>query len=529
MKSQRKFLRSIVLCSLFLLIGACSKDSSDDTIVIDPGPIDGKEAEEFNKALTSLSDFVQPQELPEPEEEIGDTERDEVDRSLACFTTFYKAAPGFDEMLALDPTSDVIFPGAMLKGESIPTGEYVPIIADRSSITLSASLTNINGSPVVKITDPKLSTVREGIKSILDQEVTGATSASLNFDISEVYSKEQLSLAIGANYRSAATKVSSSFNFESSTYAHKYVLKYLQVYYTIDMDPPKNPSDLFTGVPDISSLGSTSPVYVSTVTYGRMIIYTIESNHSKTAIDAAFSASFGPNEGNISAQEEKVINESSIKALVIGGSGDDAAKVVNGPADVYAYISEGGNYSKESPGAPLSYKLRYLRQGTPVAKVVLASEYTIRQCDLTFPIYSIEMDYLKCTGCQDGDGSQAEIFGSISGTIVVSNTASIIKSGKAEWEYTRANNFKLKRGETKNVDIFAEVELNKPDYNTDYVEMKGSLTEKDGGNGFLDPDPDDDFGPAEHRILLKDINHAGIIYELDFGEVKVGFVLKRIQ
>ena len=527
MKAQ--IFRILMFLALAIYTAACSKDDHSE-VITDPKPIEGKEADNFNKALTSLTDFEQPQELVEPEEEVGDSEQDVEDSSLECYTTFYKAAPGFDEMLALDPTSDVIFPGAILKGESIPTGEYVPIIADRSSIILSASLTNISGSPVVKITNPKLSTVREGIKTILDQEVTGATSARINFDISEVYSKEQLNLAIGANYRSAATKVSASFNFESSTYAHKYVLKYLQVYYTIDMDPPKNPSDLFSNVPDISSLGSTSPVYVATVTYGRMIIYTIESNYSRTEIDAAFSASFGSSDGSIESEYEKVINESSIKALVIGGSGGDAAQVVNGPTDVYNYISEGGDYSRESPGAPLSYKLRYLKQGTPVARVVLASEYVIRQCDLAYPIFHIEMDYLRCTGCQDGDGTEAEIFGSISGSIMVGDPASVIKSGSANWGYTRSNYFTLGKDSTKHVDVFAVVELYKPNYNIDYVLMKGKLTERDDGETpFGDLDPDDNFGSAEGRIFLKDITNGGTQHELDFGEVKVGFILKRIQ
>lgn len=523
MKSQKKFLRSLILCSLLLLIGACSNDNDDDGIIDDPKEI-------FNNALTSLSDFNQPQELQEPEVEMGEAKPDQDDSSLECFTTFYKAAPGFDEMLALDPTSDVIFPGAMLKGESIPTGEYIPIIADRSKITLSASLTNINGSPVVEITDPKLSTVREGIKSILDQEVTGATSASLNFEISEVYSKEQLSLAIGANYRSAASKVSSSFNFESSTYAHKYVLKYLQVYYTIDMDPPKNPSDLFTDVPDISSLGSTSPVYVSTVTYGRMIIYTIESNYSRMDIDAAFSQSFGSNDGSIDVQYEKVINESSIKALVIGGSGDDAAKVVNGPADVYAYISDGGNYSRESPGAPLSYKLRYLRQGTPVAKVVLASEYTIRQCDLVFPIFRIELDYIECKGCDDGTaGDNIELYGRLTATLMHQGRQA---GKKVVWDYEAKEAWKIGLNERRQVNrTVAPIQLNRPDYDVDHVAIGGHLYEAD------DFSADDDLGPSPDKIYLKDIpfdtegvSEEAATFVVEFlGGVSVGFVLQRLK
>ncbi len=515
--------RILMIPILFLIVLSCQKDEITDPTE----PISGGAADEFNALMASMPIFDQPEEKAEPEELTEKEEapaRDESDESLECFTKYYKAAPGFDEMLALDPTTDVIFPGAILKGETIPTGEYVPIVANRAPITLSASLTNISGSPVVEVTDPKLSTVRESIKTgILDQEVTGSTAAKVNFSISEVYSEEHLKLAMGANYRSAATKVSASFDFSKSTYQYKYVMKYFQVYYTIDMDPPQNPSDLFTNVPDLNSLGSTSPVYVATVTYGRMVIYTIESNYSKTEVDAAFKASFGSSDGSIDAEYEKVISESDIEALVIGGSGADAAQTVNGPADVYKYISNGGDYSKESPGAPLSYKLRYLKQGTPIARVVLSSEYPVRNCDLAYPVFTIELDYLKCTGCQDGDGSAAELFGRLTATLY-SNGAQ--KGGKVAWDYKEGSTFSLKKDETRYVNLTVPpIELYKPDYDADHVAIGGSLEEDDAGVF----DPNDDFGDASDKISLKDIPYGGKHFVVDFGEVKVGYWLERLK
>ena len=49
-------------------------------------------------------------------------EQDGSNPNLECYYTTYKVAPGFDEISALDPTTDVIYPGVMLLGESIPTG-----------------------------------------------------------------------------------------------------------------------------------------------------------------------------------------------------------------------------------------------------------------------------------------------------------------------------------------------------------------------------------------------------------------------
>ncbi len=495
----------------------------------DPEPVKkGPSQEEivtFNHDVNDLSEFEQPAEQVEPAVlSADDPARDTEDESLECYTTYYKAAPGFDELLALDPTSDVIYPGALVKGESIPTGEYLPIVANRDSITLSISLQNITGSPTIKIGDPKLSSVREGIKKILDQEVNGATPAKINYEISQVYSKEQLNLALGVNYRSAGTKVSSSFDFESSTYKYKYILKFLQVYYTIDMDIPSDPSELFTELPDLASLGSTSPVYVSTVTYGRMIIYTIESNYSKTEIDAAFSASFVSGGGSIEASYEKVISESIIKALVIGGSGETASKTINGPGQVYEYISTGGNYSKDSPGAPLSYKLRFIKNNA-IARVVLSSEYFVRTCDLAYPVYSIELQSIYCASCQDGDGSAGEVYGRIWGYIRIDGKEF---GDRVDWNKDRDHNISIAKGKSGSIGITKTTELYRPNYDVDNILMGGRMYERDAGGVF---DPDDNFGEINPGkvIYLKDIPYGGIPYALDFGEVKVNFFLKRLK
>ncbi|WP_281540304.1 thiol-activated cytolysin family protein [Maribacter aestuarii] len=517
-QKQSRILSYLILGIAVLTTISCTKDEVNTVT----DPISGGEATEFNEKVAELQFFQQSTELSEPQElEASEPERDTEDIALECFTKTFKAAPGYDEMLALDPSTDVIFPGALLKGESIPTGEYIPITTNRAPITLSASLTNISGSPVVSVSDPKLSTVRQEIKTILDQEVTGATPARINFEIQQVYSSEQLSVAIGANYRSAGTSVSGAFDFNQSTLKNKFVLKYLQTYYTIDMDPPNNPSDLFTSVPDFNSLGSTSPVYVASVAYGRMVLYTIETNASQTEINAAFSASFASADGSIDTEYEKTINESNIKALIIGGSGSDAAQAINGPADVYKFIAEGGDYSKDSPGAPLAYKLRYIKKGTPVARVVLTSEYPIRTCDLAYPIFRISINSLRIADTPGGlEGSHLEVYGIVKGKI---NTS----SKEVKWSRSKSNNLRFTG--LHNVNQAIEIELYRPNYDVDYVELSGSLTDEDTTS-------DDFLGSRSSRVMLKDLVPAAAVtgVQLRFDEkpqhdVRANFSVSRIK
>lgn len=490
---KMKILRSVLIISLSLV--ACFSCSKKDGI--EEQIIEEEESEKINQELMQLQSFSQPDEISSPE--LLEEEEPKKDEEFECVVRKFKAAPGYDEMLALDPTSDVIYPGAMLKGESIPTGEYIGINGGRAPITLSISLENIEGTASVDIENPELSEVRNGVKSLLAQGVTGATPAEIVYETEEVYSEEHLKIALGANYRSKNKSVSASFDFSNSEYRYRYVLKYLQVYYTIDMDLPTNddPGSLFTVLPN---LDGTSPVMVSSVKYGRMVLYTIESNANKSDVELAFNASFksANAEGNVKYQS--IINSSSIKALVIGGSGGDAAKVVTGPSGVYDYITKGGNYSADSPGAALAYTLRYIKEDFPIARVVLASEYSARNCDLAFPKYKITIKQIARTKGK----AEKEIFGNIKARIKIGN-----KYLKKEllWEKTGKQNVGVDPGTPKSINQSVTFELTRPNYEEDEIYLSAHLKDYNGFGTYDDLDSDNE------KIVLEDIDvHTSPMY-----------------
>jgi thiol-activated cytolysin len=489
--NQKNQFSQLLKAVLFLLF--CFSCSNDDVSPELGAPnFTAEEALDFNSAVANLAAFSQPVESSIVETDATAPKRDSENSALECATKTYKGAPGFNEMFTLDPTTDVIYPGALLKGESIPTGEYIGINADRAPITLSTSLSNINGSPGITINNPNsLFEVREGINELLSREVTGATPAELIIDEAEVYSEEHLSVALGANYRGATTKVSGSLNFNTSEKKYKYVLKFIQRYFTLDLDSPgKSPSDLFTDLPSIQSLGSTSPVYVSSVTYGRMVLYTVESDSTisqvKAALDAARKA--GPEvEFKVDSESEEIIKNSNIKALVIGGAASSAAEIINSPKDVYDFIAEGGNYSKDSPGAPLAYKLRYVKEGFPVAKVILSTEYQIRDCDVAYPEYLAVIS--KITGTQPSD---TEVNGKLrikmwvgGKRLDINNNG--IDDGKT-WNVDKRNSVDVQNDKTHTInDHSYTFKPYRPNPNNDYVECSGELYDYNGlfGNESL--------------------------------------------
>ncbi|MEZ5012149.1 MAG: thiol-activated cytolysin family protein [Bacteroidales bacterium] len=339
----------------------------------------------------------------------------EIDTTLEYITKtdYYSVAVGFDDQIVLNPQTDVIYPGALVKGESVLDGSYTLIPAQRKPITISTSLTG-SSSVSITIEDPKLSTVREAVNTLMNQEYD-VPAANMGYTIEQAYSEQQLDLSLHASYKSAGINVSGSFDFTNKNIKTRLVAKYIQSYYTLDMDLPNQPSDLFEDNIDQALIGTYMPMYVSTVTFGRMAIFTIESELSETEVRTYLEGSFSSVDLDISADFEALKESSTMKVYVLGGSSSSAAATIDGFAKFKEYIIEGGNFSKDSPGAPISYKLRYIRDNS-IGKIVFAASYPIRTAlprtdNIVYDINARLMKFKTCV--DDGLGSECEIKGDI--------------------------------------------------------------------------------------------------------------------
>lgn len=340
------------------------------------------------------------------------SEENVTEGNLQCRNKKYKWAPGYEEPLLFDPTADVLWVGNLLKAESITDGSYTPIPVDRRPLILSTSLQNINGSPKDTLFNPSLSSYRESMNKMFQQGVNGATAANVSFDITEVRAAEEFKLSIGANYGGFWGNVKSSFDWSTAQEMSRYTVTFHQIYYSVDMDIPTSPSDLFLTPPDLNQFGEYSPVYVSSIKYGRMGLFTFESSKSSEEVNAALQASFsffGQKGGiDVSAHHKETINSSNIRAFIVGGSGIYAVQAIQGFEGMKQWILEGGNYSQDSPGVPMAYQLRFLKDNS-LAKVVLSSEYTVRTCEVLSEVYEFTPQtppngHYLCASLTEGDG-----------------------------------------------------------------------------------------------------------------------------
>lgn len=292
--------------------------------------------------------------------------------------------PQYEEILCLNPHGDVIYPGAVFQYESFQDGSYQPIVGDRKPITISASLQGSSSPLNAVIQEPSLSAVRESIETILNP-FDGTTVADALWNEREIYSEEHFKLAIGANFGTLKFNIAAGFEFNNTEIRSRYLLEFTQVYYSIDMDTPMPGLENWfeKELDNQDQIGEYSPVYVSSVRYGRKVFLLIESkslSYDQLAnVEASFKIFKGSGGVTVDQTLSKLIEEKSVKAIIMGGSAASAIAVISDFSQLKNYLEEGANFSKQSPGVPLAYTLRFIKNNA-IAKLQFLDHFTIREC-----------------------------------------------------------------------------------------------------------------------------------------------------
>ena len=283
---------------------------------------------------------------------------------------------------------DVIWPGNLVKGDRAHDFIYEPISIDRAPVTLSISIeSSSTGSSIVQeVTDPRLSTIRQGITDLLKKAITADTKvpAKVEFSYEQIFSKSQMNLFVKADVSYGAGDLHTQFNWDQVSTKTRIMAKYRQIYYSIDVDVPQSPVDFFdpSVTPEklAAAMGTGSrPLFVAGVSYGLMAIMCIETDFSydqmKLALDASYSGTVDVDLGfGFTAQE--VMASSTIKIIVYGGSTAGLGEIETGFTGFMKVVEASKDFTKDSPGVPLVYKFRHLIDNT-LALVTLTSQYTL--------------------------------------------------------------------------------------------------------------------------------------------------------
>jgi len=326
----------------------------------------------------------------------------------------FKASAAFDTQILLNPSTDVIYPGSVLLGHTIDDGSYVEVTkGTKREVTISYDLTGIVDGKVSGKIVPSLSNYREFHNEILSQEIP-AQSSIYTYESIEIDDESEMDIKLTAGAKYAAPTVQASikagFSYSKSNKNHKYMVKFMQTFYTVDIDQGDG-TFLYNDF-NVEDFGGYRPVYVASVAYGRLAYLTIESSKSWEEIKASLdvvvnTASYGDYDVDFDMAMEKLKTETKLNITVIGGS--TVATDIEGFNE---FLKEGG-FSSTNSGKIVSYKLRFVDDNT-VANTIFNGEYTVRSTTVVdgkgikvgVRLASIADQF------DDGD-SQSEFYGSI--------------------------------------------------------------------------------------------------------------------
>jgi thiol-activated cytolysin len=375
MRMQKISIASVLWMSLAAFGSGCSGDSDDSGGVASTSFDTGAAIDAYVASIPLVA--APPSNLTKGASApvAGDT---------SCTSRPISETRQFDRIVAYTGGSDTLWPGALLHGSSLMSGQFTPTPFERQPVTFSLSLESLGGHKGAQLQQPSLSSFREALGDILAKDVTGATPANVYAELEEVHSESQFDLAMNASASWGGAKISAGFDFKSRDKVSRYMVRYMQSYYTADVDQPSLPRAVFgksVGLGDVQSRFDVKdpPVYVSSITYGRMVVFTFESTASSQELGASLRAAYGPASASLTTKQKDIISTSKISAFILGGSGGEAAQGLTGYDALMNIIKKGGNYSKDSPGAPIAYKLRYLKDNS-LARLSLTKDYDLTEC-----------------------------------------------------------------------------------------------------------------------------------------------------
>ncbi len=413
------------LLALGLLAG-CGDESS---------PTETPTMADINEFIASLNAW------PEPDaDNEGPTGEDSEDSSdsvggddYECTSVPYSITQTPDKIVVFDPDDEIFWLGALLQGDGYRDGigslSELPI---RQRGAMEVTIDLLGPEMTQTVNDPSPSTISAAIGELITQaENSGETYGSdIFFDQTLSHSVEQSAIKMGLSASYLGATVNASLDFSEDASQTTMSAYFLQKMFTTSMTLPQLPEDLFSNEfteerlqeqVDLGRIGpDNQPTFLSSITWGRLMILTITSSSSQTEISAALSASYGTVSGEGSGEIEghhlSLLEEASIQLVALGG--DQAAALG------YLRTGELGQFFAEdaplTSAVPLSFTVRNV-QTNEKALVSETTSYNVKTCSVVEPEpigakWRVTLDQLHFVDANCDGGGYIEAYWNIQTT-----------------------------------------------------------------------------------------------------------------
>lgn len=326
-----------------------------------------------------------------------------------------------DEILTLMDV-DHLWVGNLVGGKSIiEKGDLASLPVPRAQTKITARYIVPKSGEVVNLSrvlsTPNVSEYEKQHVSLLqDLARNGANmAADYKYTVEEAHSREHMlfSLGLSASY-AGLWNAKLNANYQTDVEQTAVFCMIRQSYYTIIADTKDSPVKWFPETitkNQLKSIGpGNPPCYVSSITYGRVIVLAVESQSNVKQVKAALNAGLnygffsGEVKGNLDYQ--KVLESSKVTLLVRGGPTDAAPTQISGLkafSQLDSLIKEGKNFSLQNIGKPIAFTVRHLRDNS-IASLESITDHRITQTRTSPYQYEVIVDKVKINDDLDGFG-----------------------------------------------------------------------------------------------------------------------------
>lgn len=376
MKKEKWF---IALSVFLLVLQGCSEDNVDEN-----PKVNGKDVKNLSlgEGMIRSGDVMASTKkvlMSESDVSVEKTVVDDLEGVYIKKTRVYKTGLVYTEHLLFDPINSYLYPGLVFVGNSIATGEYIPVPNQNlSPITITTSLTPETpgtGEVAKRIENIRYSSYIDALKDWRAQQVK-PTGASTEYEVLEFNSEREFQGKLGIGFTEGSTGIGGKIELGGGFMRKKnhVLVKFVQKLFSTSMDIPEG-GQILQEV-NLDDLKHTMPVYISDMFYGRMAFAVISSNASLTKLKAALSLIFPSANPNIdvAAEYSSILEDADVKAICIGGASNQHGYLVSeGWKGLKKFLSE---EIEVSSAVPVSFILKYADDNS-IARVLSSQEVPV--------------------------------------------------------------------------------------------------------------------------------------------------------
>lgn len=453
---------------------------------------------------------------------------------VSCISESIDLTKTPEKIVMQNPAAGVLYPGALIQGQGFlqgPGGLRELTIRKRAPMTVVSDLASENNS--VEMQTVNYATFQNAYAKLLKTSLASGVMAPANiyFNQVEAQKSEQAALDLGFSVKYLGASLAGDLDSKNSTSENVFMAVFEQRAFTMSVVAPSSPSGYFSldliledlkKQEMLGNLGKLNPpLYVSSVSYGRMLIFTISSKASKSEIQAALKGIYKNVlfKSDLALQDKykKIINESKIKVISFGGESDQAIQLIK--------TGQLNEYFNQSPKldsfVPLSYVIRNIKDNS-IAKISETTRYSTQECSaLPVKSWKVRLSFEKIKAYDTSDFNGGEIYGALK------------VNAHDFWFHTKNDFIKMKNGaefhfpENHN-SIEISLSLEKPNP----IRLQGDILDNDCGILGCQLDDrlvsfNDQLGYHLDGRIVEDGTYS--IRRKDVGDFEIFYSIKKIQ